>query len=166
MFVRTEAIRAAGGYEPLSTSADLALWCRFARADRLGVIDVPLVAWRRHPQQIGADRIEIQQRTSVEVLSRHLEAMTGDDWEDDVVAALRGTGRWQRVGLRPGAHALGLWERAWRSDRELRPQDRAELARLTARVRLRHARMDHGADLPGLLATVARAGAARWRGAR
>jgi hypothetical protein len=136
----TEAAREVGGYADQPTSADLALWCTFARRSWLTVTDDVVVLYRMHDAQISQTKAETQRTWSTAVLRSHLEELTGERWDTDDARALRGAGRWETVPFDRAFVALRRWEAAWSRDASLDTGDRRELRRIGARVRLRLAR--------------------------
>jgi hypothetical protein len=136
--IERSALDEVGGYAQIPTSADLAMWCAFARRGWLAVLAEPLVHYRVHPSQITSARTDEQRSWGTSVLAKHLEALTGEPWPAAVVRALRATGRWEDAPFAEGVRALDRWERCWRKDASLDPADRRALARLTGRVRVRH----------------------------
>ena len=133
-----------GGYPEYPTSADLWLWCTLARRGTLGVSSNVLVHYRRHGGQITSRRAESQRDFGSLVVHGHLEALTGERWAVQEASALYGTGRWLDVPFEAGLSALDRWQRLWSSDPELTAADRFELRRISARVRLRHMRVNAG----------------------
>jgi glycosyltransferase involved in cell wall biosynthesis len=140
LFAERDVMIETGGYAEVPASADLGMLCALARRRELGSHAEAIVRYRHHETQLTSARADVQTRCAVELLREHLRAITGEQWSDDEAAALHATGRWLDVPLRAGVDALDRFEAAWRRDATLDAADRRELAALTRRVRLRHAR--------------------------
>jgi glycosyltransferase involved in cell wall biosynthesis len=144
--IERSALESLGGYRELPLAADYGLWCEAARRGWLGVTPSVLVEWRRHAEQLSTSRFDEQRAVCVGFASEHLARLTGEPWSLADTETLWGPGRWLPTDLRPGFAALARWERAWRRDKGLRLSDRFELARLTLRLRARHARLNANGD--------------------
>lgn len=69
MMLRTEAVRAAGGYRPAFVGAeDYDLWLRLAESHPLGALPAPLLFYREHAAQTAWR--EIEQRLRAELAAR------------------------------------------------------------------------------------------------
>jgi glycosyltransferase involved in cell wall biosynthesis len=136
--VETAALRELGGYRELPVSQDHRLWCDLSRRGWLGSVPDALVQWRVHATQISETRLELQQRLGAEAVRDHLHEL-GEEWSYDDVHALRSIGQ-RPVAQRRGSILIRRFERAWSSDASLTPDERAELRRLTRRLRVEHER--------------------------
>jgi hypothetical protein len=154
--VDRDALDSLGRYAETPVSADLRLWLSLARCGWLGVMPTPTVLWRRHPTQIGAQRIALQREVSARWIQAHLAAITGVPWTYEDAWNLWGTGRWQSVPLAAGISVLDRWHDSWTSDTSLTAPERSDLARLTRRVRLRHLRYNRRAGLGAAVAALTR----------
>jgi glycosyltransferase involved in cell wall biosynthesis len=146
MCVRRSALTEIGGYPELSIAGDYAVWLELARRNWLGVAPHVVVDYRTHSSGVSRD-LETLRSECLGILRRHMNVMTGAEWEPDEIEALWSTGRWQPAPLAAGFAALDRWERGWRADPSLSSDDRRVLRNLGARLRARHLKWNHGRDL-------------------
>ncbi len=121
-------------------ASDLALWCELSRRGRLAAMDETVVRYREHDRQLSRTARTEQERAGAAIVREHISEITGEDWTLAQATALFATGRWLRTPLLGGLSALRRFDRAWRKDASLSATDRAELKKLTRRVRARHVR--------------------------
>jgi hypothetical protein len=132
------------------------MWLSLARRGWLGVLEEVVVHYRKHDAGIST-KTELLRTECLDILADHMAEMTDSTWAPDDVSALWDIGRWFPTPLARGFDTLDRWERSWRADGRLSPEERRELRRLALRVRLRHIKWNHGSEL----ARVA-SGMLRW----
>lgn len=159
--IERELLLSIGGYREEQTAQDLRLWCELARIDRLGIVPEALLLVRRPGRLTGA-RAQEQESAARGIIRDHLMALSGQEWTDEEVRALRPGGGGASVAER--LRALERWECLWSEDRALGPE-RRELARLARRLRwaLVRSGLRHGAAGDAARALVASALTARSR---
>lgn len=136
-FVEVAAWSAVGGFREQELSQDLRFWCDLARRHWLGIVHEPLVYWRVHPSQLSQTRRSLQESLAFDVLRDHLQELTGESWSLGDVALLRFLA-YRPTSLRHGRSALTRFERLWRADPSLSPEERRELEELGRDLRSGH----------------------------
>jgi len=134
------AMTEIGGYRELPLSQDYRLWCEMTRRGWLGTIPEVLCYVRNHGRRASYASAEVQQELAMAVLADHLLALTGERWSADDLAALRSVGHSWNMPVGKGIEILDRWERLWRRAPDLSPEDRRELAQISALRRWKHLR--------------------------
>jgi glycosyltransferase involved in cell wall biosynthesis len=147
-----------GGYRDLLLSQDYRLWCDLTRRGWLGIMPEVLCYVRSHPKRESHSNFDVQRQLALDVLADHLFALTGERWSREDLTALRSVGHSEGMPADKGIEMLDRWDRLWKAATDLTPEDRRELARLSAFRRWKHlranARTQPFAVLFGLLKLV------------
>jgi glycosyltransferase involved in cell wall biosynthesis len=134
------AMEELGGYRELPLAQDYRLWCELTRRNWLGTIPEVLCYVRYHEKRQTHTNATLQLELGLDVLSDHLFELTGEKWSRDDLAALRFVGLSERMPVARGLEMLDRWDRFWQAATDLAPQDRQELARISAFRRWKHLR--------------------------
>jgi glycosyltransferase involved in cell wall biosynthesis len=135
-----EAMNEIGGYRELRLSQDYRLWCELTRRGWLGTIPEVLCYVRYHEKRESFQHRTLQAECALDVLSDHLTALTGETWSREELEALRAVGLSLPISVDRGIEMLDRWDRLWQVAPDLAPQDREELAQLSAFRRWKHLR--------------------------
>ncbi len=129
-----------GGYRDLLLSQDYRLWCDLTRRGWLGIMPEVLCYVRSHPKRESHSNFDVQRQLALDVLADHLFALTGERWSREDLSALRSVGHSEWMPADKGIEMLDRWDRLWQAATGLTPEDRRELARLSAFRRWKHLR--------------------------
>ena len=129
-----------GGYRDLPLSQDYRLWCELTRRGWLGIMPEVLCYVRSHPKRESHAKFDVQRQLALDVLADHLLALAGERWSREDLTALRSVGHSERMPAGKGIEMLDRWDRLWKAAADLTPEDRKELARLSAFRRWKHLR--------------------------
>jgi len=129
-----------GGYRELPLSQDYRLWCELTRRDWLGTMPEVLCYVRAHARRESHANFDVQRQLALDVLADHLLALTGERWSHEDLVALRSVGHSERMSAQKGIEMLDRWDRLWQAAKDLTPEDRRELARLSTFRRWKHLR--------------------------
>jgi glycosyltransferase involved in cell wall biosynthesis len=127
-----EAMNEIGGYRELRLSQDYRLWCELTRRGWLGTIPEVLCYVRYHENRESFQHRTLQVECALDVLSDHLTALTGEAWSRADLEALRAVGLSLPGSVEKGIEILDRWDRFWQAAADLTPEDREELAQLSA----------------------------------
>lgn len=137
LLVSTEWFQRFGGYGPELVGEDYRVWGALVRENALAVTDETLVQYRFSDGQMTASAGSRDQPARHRITLDHME-QCGGDWSFEDARDIRWVGEAGDVSLARAYELLDRFEAAWRADRSLSDDDRAELATHTARRRLRH----------------------------
>ena len=135
-----EAMDEIGGYRELRLSQDYRLWCELTRRGWLGTIPEVLCYVRYHEKRESFEHRTLQVECALDVLSDHFTALTGETWSRAELEALRAVGLSLPISVDKGIEMLDRWDLLWQVAPDLTPQDRKELAQLSAFRRWKHLR--------------------------
>jgi glycosyltransferase involved in cell wall biosynthesis len=147
--IERAAMEEIGGYGEFRLSQDYRLWCELSRRGWLGTIPEVLSYVRNHGERASYTTRELQRELALDVLSDHIQAMTGEHWFRPDIEALRDVGHSAVMPLGKGLKLLDRWDRMWQAASDLTDDDRAELGRLSAFRRWKYIRTNvrhHPAD--------------------
>jgi glycosyltransferase involved in cell wall biosynthesis len=126
-----------GGYRELPAAQDLRLWCDLSRRRWVGVLHEVVVQWRMHADRLSMRMRPVQQELAIDVLRDHVEALTAELWSREDLSVLWGLQRRSASPIRHGMTVLRRWERAWKADGSLGPDERSYLTDLKRKMLLR-----------------------------
>lgn len=126
-----------GWYRELPLSQDYRLWCEMTRRGWLGVMPEVLSHVRFHENRSTNRKPELQRQLALDVLRDHWLALTGEHCSADQLETLWAVGYSLAFPIRKGLAMLDQWDRLWKADASLEPQDRRELAALSKIRRLK-----------------------------
>jgi glycosyltransferase involved in cell wall biosynthesis len=135
-----EAMNEIGGYRELRLSQDYRFWCELTRRGWLGTVPEVLCFVRYHEKRESFQNRALQVECALDVLSDHLTALTGETWSRAELEALRAVGLSLPIPVEKGIEMLDRWDRFWQAAPDLTPQDREELAQISAFRRWKHLR--------------------------
>jgi hypothetical protein len=135
-----EAMNEIGRYRELRLSQDYRLWCELTRRGWLGTIPEVLCYVRYHEKRESFEHRNLQVECALDVLSDHVTALTGETWPRGDLEALRTVGLSLPSSVEKGIEILDRWDRFWQAAPDLTPEDREELAQLSALRRWKHLR--------------------------
>jgi hypothetical protein len=140
LMIDTDFFHAMGGYGPEPIGEDFRTWSALVRAEALAIVDDPVVLYRMTPGQMTAVSGARDQPERIRISLEHLQQCAPGDWTLDDARDFRWIGSHAPFGPERALALLDRFERAWRADPSLDDADRKELARHTAKRRLRHLR--------------------------
>jgi glycosyltransferase involved in cell wall biosynthesis len=94
--VRTDALRAVGGYDESSTCEDYDLWLRLARHYEFARIDAPMVEYRLHDSNVHRTRVGYGQDGRYDAYRKHIDHPAG---AAQLVRHVQGMARRGRLGV-------------------------------------------------------------------
>ncbi|HUR77929.1 MAG TPA: glycosyltransferase family A protein [Acidimicrobiales bacterium] len=140
LMIETACFEELGGYGPERVGEDFRTWAALVRTNTLAISDALLVHYRRWPGQITAATDARDQPARARIWVDHMHHCAPGYWTLEDARDMRNIGE---AALFPPDRALDLlrrFETAWRADPALTHEQRRELARHTAKRRLRHLR--------------------------
>jgi glycosyltransferase involved in cell wall biosynthesis len=135
--VERSALLEIGGYRELPAAQDLRMWCDLSRRRWVGVTAEVVVYSRVHSERLSRTLPDLQRELALDALGDHVAALTGEPWSREEIVTLWDLQRASTTSFRDGMSVLRRWERAWRADDSLGPDDRRHLEGLRRRLIVR-----------------------------
>lgn len=140
LMIDTAFFRDIGGYGPGRIGEDFRMWSALVREGALAVAPDPLVRYRFTPGQMTGTAEARDNPERAQITLDHMRLCAPNRWTFEDARDFRRIGERSAFGPGRALELLQKFETAWRSDGTLDAFERHELARHTARRRLRHLR--------------------------
>lgn len=140
LMIDTTFFHAHGGYGPERIGEDFRTWSQLVRSNGLAIVEEPIVRYRIVVGQMTSVAGARDQPERLRISLDHIQQCAPGDWTEDDARDFRWIGGRASFPPERALDLLNRFERAWQADPSLDDEDRAELARHTAKRRLRHLR--------------------------